>query len=110
MAILKMPIRNDIPAYTLNIELEGIAYILEFRFNSRQNRWIFDISDSIKDPIVQGVPILIETDLFLKFKDSRLPPGGFIAIDQSGNRNQPDRLNFGNDVVLLYFDSTNYGI
>ena len=102
MAIINLPIRNDIPAYTQVTELDGTAYTLVFRFNSRSNRWFMDILDESEAPLLEGVKLLARTDLNSRFKSEQLPKGVFIALDQSGRNEEPDRLNFSNDVLLYY--------
>jgi hypothetical protein len=49
MAILEIPLRNDVPAYTFQIELEGVTYTLTVSFNARMNRWTMDVADSNGD-------------------------------------------------------------
>jgi len=106
MAILKIPIRNDIPAYTLSIGLEGTTFVLSFRYTERTSRWMMDILDVSEVPIVEGVVLLVNLNLTSRFKDSRMPKGYFLLADESGNNAQPNRLNFSNDVNLFYVEST----
>lgn len=100
-----MPVRSDIPAYKFQIDLEGTLYTFTFRYNSRMSRWIMDIADENETTILLGVPVLTEFSLIERFKDDRLPPGAFLALDESGNQKQPAREDLGNDVKLFYIES-----
>lgn len=108
MALSIIPIRNDIPAYTEQLDLEGTRYFMRFKFNSRVDRWFMDLLDENQSEILNGIKIIVDFDLLGRFKDERLPPGLLYAVDESGNENQPDRLNFSNDVTLLYLDSDDF--
>lgn len=106
MAFLTIPIRNDIPAYRFQIELESVLYFMEFRYSERSERWFFDIYDSDENIIIGGIKILNNQDLTGRFKNQSLPPGTFFTFDESGNDAPPSRTNFGQDIVMLYREST----
>ena len=42
MAVIELPVRNDLPNYEFKSELDGVVYTLRFRFNERLNDWVFD--------------------------------------------------------------------
>jgi hypothetical protein len=100
-----MPIRADLPAYTFQLALEGTLYNFEFRYNERMERWLMDINDENQSPLLKGIPVQTDFNLIERFKDDRLPPGEFFAIDESGEGKQPSREDFGNDVKLFYIES-----
>lgn len=106
MAILKIPIRNDLPAYIEQVDLEGRLYFFTFRFNARMDRWIWDIADADQNPIIVGIPVLINQDLLGRFVSNDLPPGKFAAINLSTTQVQPNRTLFSTDVELHYEEST----
>ncbi len=105
MANLVMPIRNDLAAYTFQIDLEGTIYTFTFRYNERMDRWLMDIADANEETIITGIVVLTEWLLIDRFKDDRLPPGNFLAIDESGEQKYPGREDFGQDVKLFYVES-----
>lgn len=106
MALLELPIDDVLPAYTFQIDLEENLYLFTFRFNLRMNRWVMDIADEDEVVIIQGIKLLINQNLLRHYVMDNLPPGIFLLVDESGNDAQPDRFNFGNDVKLLYQEST----
>lgn len=108
MAVLELPVRADLPAYTFKQELEGGVFTFEFRYNERFVAWIMDISDEQGVPIILGTPVLTDVDILSRFISEELPLGQFICIDESGAQRNPDRDNFGGEVKLLYLESTEF--
>ena len=105
MALLQIPITNEDPNYRFQLELEERLYFFEFRYNTRMERWIMDLEDENKITLVAGIPVLINQNLLGQYTDDRLPPGIFIALDESGEDKQPERQSFGNDIKLTYTTS-----
>ena len=106
MAILQIPVRNDLPAYTFRIDLEASTYTFGFRYNTRMSRWIWDVMDANGNPLVMGIPLLSGLDLLSRFKVEGLPPGRFALLDEQGETYTPERYDLGERVVMLYEEST----
>jgi hypothetical protein len=105
MATLQLPIRNDQPAYRFQLTLETRVYFFEFRFNTRQDRWLMDVLDETQSPILMGIPILTGLPILDGYTRATRPPGTFVAVDLTGQERNADRETFGVDVVLLYVES-----
>jgi len=105
MAIRELPVRSDIFAYTFLTTLEQNDYLFTLRFNSRQDRWIMDIQLPDETDLLIGIPLLVSFPLTFRFRDTRLPPGQFFVIDETGQERNPTRDNLGTDIKLLYSES-----
>lgn len=105
MALIQLPVRNDFPAYEFQVELESRIYILGFRFNTRANRWFMDIKDQSQTPIIMGILVQQGVPLTRYYVREAMPPGSFWAIDITDAGREPDRENFGVDVILIYEES-----
>lgn len=103
--IVDLPVRSDLPAYSFKIELEGVVYTLRFRWNERMARWIFDIADEQGQDLVVGLPVHTDVDIKGRFRQSTVPPGLFVAYDETGAQRNPDRSNFGGEVKFFYQES-----
>ncbi len=82
--------------------LDGIFFLLSFRFNSRAAVWIMNISDENSVTIVSGIPLLLGVDLLGRFQDSRLPAGSLFLNNFSESNVEAAKDNLGTDVLLLY--------
>ena len=97
-----LPLNSDVPWYRFKISLDSVVYTLRLRFNSRMDRWIFDIADSSNNDILLGLPLLIQRDLFGQYILSGLPNGMLIVTDDTEQDEQPTRNSFGTDKTLNY--------
>lgn len=106
MQVLSIPARNDLPFYQFTINLSGVLYQLEFKFNTRMNRWILSVNNPSGDQIMSGIPILIGRALFNEYVELPLPEGTFFAQDNTLQDQQPTQFSFGLDHTLYYVDPT----
>lgn len=106
MAILIIPVRSDIKAYQFQLDLEGVIYTFDFGFNTRSGRWYMSIFDQSGENLLIGdIPILINIPLHDQYIDTRLPPGRFVAIDETGKNKEATVSNFGTEIKLFYEES-----
>jgi hypothetical protein len=105
MAVIEIPVTNQYPAYSFQVELEGVLYLLDFHYNSRMERWIMSIYSESNDPVLMGIPLLTGWSHIGSFQTSLKPPGEFLCIDEGSLGRNPDRENFGVDVKLVYVES-----
>lgn len=106
MAFLEIPVRNDLPAYKFQIELEQTLFNMEFTFNAREDRWFMDLSDSTGEPIVRGVKLLTGWPILSRFQDDRMPLGELFMLDTAGEDKHATRDDLGDRVVMVYREST----
>ena len=102
MAIIQLPLRNDVPAFTFQTDLDSVTYIFKFRYNSRNDRWAFDIQTANGDPIISGIPVLTGTSLLKRFEDDRLPDGGLFVLNKEDEDISPGRNDLQENVFILY--------
>ena len=106
MATLVLPVRSDFDAYQFQIDLEGTIYTLDFGYNNRTSRWYMSIFEQDGETLIVGdIPILINIPLHDQYIVEGLPPGRFIAFDETGLKRSPSRLNFGSEIKLFYEES-----
>lgn len=106
MATIVIPARSTPNAYKFKIDLEGVNYVLDFGWNQRSARWYMSIFQKDGETLLVGdIPILINVPLHDQYVDERLPPGRFIALDETGKNRQPIVSNFGTEIKLFYEES-----
>ena len=105
MAVFKIPVRSDIPAYTMVVELDGGFYTLGFHFSARNQHWFMDVEfDGSR--VLDAVKLVESADLLAHFAylqaDSRLPPGTFQVTDTLSLGRNPGEDTLGGEVVMSY--------
>lgn len=110
MTVLRrIPINNGLEAYTVSVSLEEAVYDFLFRWNARDEAWYMDVSvlDSVA---LYGVKVINSEDLLAAYAYKSavelLPPGRFQITDVAGTFRDPDTDTFGDDVVLIYEDTS----
>ena len=114
MSLIEIPVQPDFSAFGQRMDLDNVTVIMKFNFNSRLDRWVFSLSNGDGEPLLEGILIHINlplTDRFIN-RIAGLPPGQFLALDESGLERNPDRVvdledgsvisNFGTDVRFFY--------
>ena len=102
MALIQLPLRNDVPAFTFQTDLDSVTYIFKFRYNSRMDRWAFDIQTANAGPIISGIPVLTGTSLLKRFEDDRLPEGELFVLNKEDETASPGRNDLQENVFILY--------
>lgn len=104
--IWELPARYDMSSYQYTIELSNEIFLLKFYFNRRDNRWYMSIYDETENPIILGIPIIINWGLIDRFKMLERPLGSIFAINFSQEEKNPVRKDLGTNVLLFYNDGT----
>lgn len=102
--VLTLPFRNDLPWYKFRTSFSGTNYLVHVRYNVRSNRYIMDLNDPSDNPILVGIPVLISRNLTGQYPTLSIPPGIFVAKDDSGKGTQPTQFSFGVDHTMFYID------
>lgn len=102
MALIQLPLRSDVPAFTFQTDLDGTTYSFKFRYNSRMDRWAFDILTANEEPIVSSVLVVAGTFLLERFSDPRLPQGDLFVLNKEDENASPGRNDLQKNVFILY--------
>lgn len=108
MATLEIPVDSVDAHYDLQVTLDGVALIHEYRWNARSEAWYIDILTADGEVIVAGRKVVIDWPLMMYgFRDSddRLPRGELFAIDTSGAGLRPGRNDLGGRVKVYYSEA-----
>lgn len=106
MATLQIPTRTDVTRYRQIVDLEGTSFVFDFNFNSREGFWYFDLLDINEDPIKVGIKVVVGFPLLRLVRDARRPLGEVTAIDTTNSGKEAGQTDLGEEVVLLYTEST----
>ena len=107
---LTIPLRQGLPYFSLQVQLEAVTYTLTFRWNDRQSAWFMDIANEDESTIYEsGVRVVVGYPLAVNTAN-RQPPGVFIAIDTTKKDEDPGLNELGARVQLLYFSAAELGL
>lgn len=93
-----------LPAFSVTTAIEGVNYILSFRWNGRGQFWALDVSDSFGTPILFGNGMHLGA-IFNFPKNAALPPGALALFDTSGRDVEPTQFDLGDRVKIVYFSA-----
>lgn len=110
-----IPTRSDLFSFSERISLDGKEFDLDFRWNTRDERWYLSIyesetttaDDGSREAAMDSIPILAGTPLLQQCRDRRRPLGEIFPFDTSGGGDtgqiDPAFSDLGVRVVILYF-------
>lgn len=102
--ISRLPVDKDLPWFRFRVALTKVTYTLEMRYNTRMDRWILHILDAVGQPILMGIPLLRRRNVIGQYPTLALPPGGILAMDDSGKQLEATVSSFLIDHRLLYVE------
>lgn len=91
------------------IDLDGTTYRMDFRWNTRMERWTCSLATENREEIVGMRPVFADWPPFSRFRDDRLPKGELIFVDSSGTKIDPAKNDLGNRVTLVYLTAEDLG-
>lgn len=100
--IVEIPTDSENASFKIRTDLEGATYVLHLHWNGRAERWFLSIFDADEQPILMGVPLNINMDVWGRFRLSALPPGILMLYDTTGRNEEAGRDDLGGKAVLIY--------
>jgi hypothetical protein len=104
MALRELPLRNDVEAFRYRVDLDGSTYGIFIGWNERDGRWMIYLSDSANNDIASS-PLLMNTDLWTRFRLPNTPPGIMFLIDPTGGTEECGRNDLGSRCRLIYSEA-----
>ena len=91
------------PSWEQEVQLDGRAYVLRGRWNTRFSAWTLDVLTRDEEPLILGARIVIGIGLLQRAVDERLPAGEILCVNVTGStRRDPGRDAFDEDFRLIY--------
>ncbi len=95
---------------SVDVTLSGVSFRLVFYWNNRDGSnnpaggaWILSLNDSLDNPIVSGIKMVLGLNLLSPFA-LNAPEGSLFLVDLSGHDIDPGFNDLGNRVILIYDD------
>lgn len=97
-----IPMRNDLDDYTYRIDIDSVAYILQFDFNARSVLYTLKVFDSERN-FIAACPLVGGAALLNELKKENLPQGILFFEDTTGLDEEPASItDFSTRFRLLY--------
>lgn len=79
-----LPFIPSVAAYEFSVEIDGVSYTFDVRWNSRAAAWYFDVLEGDGTPIARGLKIVLGCYIGGgRFTHDLFRLGVFVAIDTS---------------------------
>jgi hypothetical protein len=97
------------PHFDLSLELDGVTYLLELRWNSRADAWFLMLYTAEGDLVLGSRKVVTDFPLWGRCRDARRPKGQLLAVDTAGEQLDAGLEDLGGRVQLLYFTAAELG-
>lgn len=104
MTLYAIPTSTSNVHYTQSVQLSGVIYQLEMRYNTRMQRWVLNVADVIGRNIICGIVMLTGRNLVGQYKTLSLPPGTLFCHRDGQTPLEPTLGSFLVDTRFLYAD------
>jgi hypothetical protein len=96
-----LPLKN-LTDYFYETVIDGVIYLLEFRWNSRHQFWTVDFKDVEGNDLVRGIKLIINYELIRLFARENMPKGALIPVDVTGKLERVTFADVGNNIQFVY--------
>jgi hypothetical protein len=101
-----VPTLQDTAFYSLRINLDGLAYIIDFSYSEREDRWYMDFYDEDRNPLLLGIKVVPGYFLYEFQRDFReMPQGDLMCLTAQDLTDPPGWNQLGIDQAykLVYW-------
>lgn len=99
----RLPLVPTIPNYRVGTSLSGFQYILDIRWNARDEAWYMDVRSEDETLLLAGMKIVLGSILGGRVVDQDFPPGIMVAYDLANTGTEAGIDDLGVRVVVDYY-------
>lgn len=104
--MIELPLVPSVPHYRVSTQLDDVQFILDVRWNSRDDAWYIDLLAEDEEPISVGMKVTLGSFLGSRSAHEEFPDGFFLTVDTSGEGSEAGLDDMGTRVVVLYIPSS----
>ena len=97
-----LPLDPENPNYRVATVLDGASYILDVRWNGRDEAWYMDLLAADETMLRAGMKLVLGVPIYYRSNIDAMPPGAFIATDRSGQQLDAGLDDMGVRVLVMY--------
>ena len=87
------------------IELSGVIFILEFKWNALNEFWVMNIYTGTNDPIILGIKIVPDYILLEQYTEAGRPAGDIVCQNIVGSQEGIGRFDMSQKFELVYYEA-----
>ncbi len=94
--------------YRQRVELDGVNFLLDLRWNARNEGWQLSLFTAEETPLVQGLTVVSNRPLLDRWRSlDGMPAGEILALDETNTIAVPGYDQLGRDqaVQLIYVEA-----
>lgn len=99
----QLPLVPSIPSYRVGTTLGGTQYLLDVRWNARDEAWFLDVLAEDETPVATGIKVVLGVFLGGRVVDAAFPDGLLLAADLTGRGLDAGFDDLGSRVVVNFF-------
>lgn len=107
--MLVLSLRPDLTDYETPIALDGVPFVLRWRWSDTESSWYLDIQDEFREPLCLGVKVVIGPKLAKRRLVAGMPRGVLVAVDTSRQGAAPGIEDLGDRVQVYYLGADELG-
>jgi hypothetical protein len=104
VSVFSLPVEPDVPHQTFQVDLDGVAFGFDFRWNTRAGAWFVQLLTA-NDDLLATDKMVLGFQLFVRTQDERMPKGRLMALDTSTVELEAGIADLGRRVQVYYFDA-----
>jgi hypothetical protein len=104
MTIQRIPTPQGLPAFSLRVVLERVAYRLQFAWNQRDERWYVQLRTDAGD-LIAARKVAPNWPMLRGLRHPARPPGDLVALDHAESGAAIGLNDWGQRVVLAYLEA-----
>jgi hypothetical protein len=107
MATLVIKLAPGTPNYRQRTVLDGVPYLLDFRWSQREERWYLDLRNAAGDLLAGAIKLVVNYPLLASRRGARdeMPPGDLRVVDGRESPADPGLDELGDTHQLVYTDA-----
>ncbi|CAI3574414.1 MULTISPECIES: phage baseplate plug family protein [Bacillota] len=93
--------------FTSTIPIDGnkIKFYFFLRYNTEQNCWEMDISNSNKEPLINSIPLVCGSNLLEQYSYLNIGSAYIVKTDTNISGDKPNDKNLGSTFILVWGDT-----
>ena len=107
---VQLPLIPSEPNYRTGVTLDGEQFILDMRWNTRDDAWYMDLYEGDETPIRLGMKVVLGALIGIRSINPNQPKGVMMASDLSGVGADATLDDLGVRVHVYFFTDTEVGL